>query len=356
MPTLQEIADLLAVPCPAGAEGRVVAAITALEDAAPDDLSVVAADKYVGAYKKTKAGAVLMNRKIKYPVRPDVAVLLVDDADLALAKVLALLQPPVPRPAAGVHASAVVDPSATLGENVAIGPGVFVGAGASIGANTQLHPGVYVGDRAVIGSDCVFWPNVVIRERVQIGNRVIIHANSVLGADGFGYRWDGKQHVKIPQIGDVIIEDDVEIGACTCIDRAKFDETRVGRGTKIDNLVQIAHNVRIGAHAIVCGQVGIAGTATIGNGVVLGGASVVRDHITIADGAMAAGHSVIAEDIEPKTVISGMPALPHRQTLREQASIRRLPELMVELRKLQEQVEAIQERLNQDRPGEQTGS
>jgi len=345
VPTLKEIADLLGVACPAGAESRNVAGITALEEAGGEDLSVVAADKYVGAYKKTKAGAVLMSRKIKHPVRPDVAVLLVDDADLALVKVLGLLAPPVPRPAVGVHPTAIVDPSAKIGSNVAIGPNAIIGPGASIGDNTQIHPGVYVGDNAVIGGDCILWTNVVVRERVQIGNRVIIHPNSVLGADGFGYRWDGKQHVKIPQIGDVIIEDDVEIGACVCIDRAKFDETRVGRGTKIDNLVQIAHNVKVGVHAIICGQVGIAGTAKIGNGVVLGGASVVRDHTSIGDGAMAAGHSVIAEDIEPKTVISGMPALPHRQTLREQASIRRLPELMVELRKLQEEVETLKERL-----------
>lgn len=345
MPTLKQIADLLAIPCPTGLEAREVSGVRSLEQAGPAELSVVSGDKYVGQYKKTRAGTVLISRKIKFPVRPDVAALVVDDADLALVKVLGLLSPPVPRPAKGIHPAALIDPAAVIDSSAAIGANVFVGAGATIGANTQLHPGVYVGDNAVVGGDCVIWPNVVIRERVRVGSRVIIHPNCVLGADGFGYRWDGKEHVKIPQIGDVIIEDDVEIGACVCIDRAKFDETRVGRGTKIDNLVQIAHNVRIGQHSIICGQVGIAGTVTIGNGVVIGGASVLRDHITVADGVTAAGHSVVAEDVEAKSIISGMPALPHRQTLREQASIRRLPEVIVEIRKLQEELARLREKI-----------
>jgi UDP-3-O-[3-hydroxymyristoyl] glucosamine N-acyltransferase len=176
---------------------------------------------------------------------------------------------------------------------------------------------------------------------VTLGNRVIIHAGSVLGTDGFGYRWDGKQHAKIPQIGTVIVEDDVEIGSCVCIDRAKFSATRIGRGSKIDNLVQIGHNVTVGPHCIIVGQAALAGSVTLGAGVVLGGQCAVRDHVTLADGAMVAACSGVAEDVDPKTIVSGLPALPHRQSLREQAALRRLPDLVVQVRKLQEEVDRL---------------
>ena len=228
-----------------------------------------------------------------------------------------------------------------LGESVAVGPFVFIGERAHIGARTVLHAGVYVGDDVTIGEDCELFPNVTLRERLTLGKRVIIHAGSVLGTDGFGYRWDGSQHQKIPQIGTIIIEDDVEIGSCVCIDRAKFSTTHVGRGTKIDNLVQIGHNVQVGPHCIIVGQAGLAGSSQLGTGVVLGGQTAVRDHITIGDGAMAAACSAIAEDVEAKQVVSGTPALPHRQSLREQAALRRLPDLVVQVRKLQEELDAL---------------
>jgi UDP-3-O-[3-hydroxymyristoyl] glucosamine N-acyltransferase len=166
----------------------------------------------------------------------------------------------------------------------------------------------------------------------------------VIGSDGFGYRWDGKQHAKIPQIGTVIIEDDVELGSCVCVDRAKFSVTKIGRGTKIDNLVQIAHNVNIGPHCIIVGQAGMAGSVTLGTGVVLGGQSAIRDHITIGDQAMVAATAGVHEDVPPKTIVSGIPALPHRQSLREQAALRHLPDLRVQLRKLQEEVEALRKK------------
>jgi len=180
---------------------------------------------------------------------------------------------------------------------------------------------------------------------------VVIHASSVLGTDGFGYRWDGQKHAKIPQIGTVIVEDDVEIGSCVCIDRAKFSSTRVGRGTKIDNLVQIGHNVQIGPHCIIVGQAGLAGSVRLGERVVLGGQTAVRDHITIGDGAMSAACSAIAEDVEPKTVVSGMPAFPHRQSLREQAALRRLPDLVVQVRKIQEEIAKLKGKTDQPKAG-----
>jgi UDP-3-O-[3-hydroxymyristoyl] glucosamine N-acyltransferase len=216
-----------------------------------------------------------------------------------------------------------------------------IGQRSTIGDGTVLHAGVFIGDDVSIGESCQLFPNVVVRERITIGNRVIIHASSVLGTDGFGYHWDGQRHVKIPQIGTVIVEDDVEIGSCVCIDRARFSTTRVGRGTKIDNLVQVAHNVQVGPHCIIVGQAGVAGSARLGQGVVLGGQAGVRDHITIGDGAVAAARSGVVEDVDPNTAVSGTPALPHRQSLREQAALRRLPDLLVQVRKLQEQIKRI---------------
>jgi UDP-3-O-[3-hydroxymyristoyl] glucosamine N-acyltransferase len=260
---------------------------------------------------------------------------------MAVAKVLEIFAPPIPRPPIGVHPSARLAPDVRLGEDVAIGPYVVVGSGTSIGRNTILHPGVIISSDVAIGDDCEIHSNVTIRERITIGSRVIIHAGSVLGTDGFGYRWDGTRHQKIPQIGTVVIEDDVEIGSCVCIDRAKFSTTRIGRGTKIDNLVQVAHNVQTGPHCIIVGQAGMAGSVTLGAGVVLGGQCAVRDHVTMGDGSMVAACSGVAEDVDPKTIVSGLPALPHRQTLREQAALRRLPDLVVQVRKLQEQLDEL---------------
>jgi len=340
MPTLQQLADLLNVPCPSNGSLEL-RGVNALKDAGPNDLSVLTRDAFVKQYKLTRAGAVLAGKKLHFVPRADVPTLLVDEPDLALTKLIELLAPPVPQPDPGIAPSAVIDPTATIGENPSIAAGVVIGKRTKIGKNAQIHPGVVISEDVDIGDDVVLYPNVVIRERITIGSRVIINAGSILGTDGFGYRWDGKQHAKIPQIGTVIIEDDVEIGSCTCIDRAKFNETRVGKGTKIDNLVQVGHNVRIGMHTIICGQVGMAGTATIGNGVVLGGATAVRDHITVGDGVMAGGHAVIIEDVPAKQVVSGLPALPHRQALREQGALRRLPELLVQMRKLQEEVEKL---------------
>jgi UDP-3-O-[3-hydroxymyristoyl] glucosamine N-acyltransferase len=315
--------------------------IGTLREAREDELSFLGSEKYLDDFAQTRAAAVIVHKRVKLPTDHGKPVLLVDDADLAVAQLLERFAPPVPRPPVGTHHLAVVSPSASIGENARIGPGVFIGDDCRIGKNAVLHAGVYIGADVTLGDDCELFPHVVLRERVTIGHRVIIHAGSVVGSDGFGYRWDGSKHQKIRQIGTVIIEDDVEIGSCVCIDRAKFAATRIGRGTKIDNLVQIAHNVTVGAHCIITGQVGIAGSATLGSGVVLGGQCAVRDHVTMGDGSAVAACSGVAEDVDPKTIVSGLPALPHRQTLREQAALRRLPDLVVQIRKLQEEVEEL---------------
>lgn len=341
MPTLADIAAALGVPAPADGERRLTG-IAALDDAGPTELAYVSSESYARRLPNSRCGAVIVQRKIKLPADFDRPVFPVDDAELAVAKALALFAPPIARPPRGVDPAARVAASAQIGDDVAIGPFVVIGERARVGSGTVLHAGVFIGDDTIVGDQCEFFPHVTIRERIEIGHRVVIHANSALGADGFGYRWDGRQHVKIPQIGVIVVEDDVEIGSCVCVDRAKFGATRIGRGTKIDNLVQVAHNVRIGPHCIIIGQAGMAGSVTLGAGVVIGGQTAVRDHIAMGDGAMAAACSAIADDVPPKSVVSGTPALPHRQSLREQAALRRLPDLVVQVRKLMEEIEAIQ--------------
>jgi UDP-3-O-[3-hydroxymyristoyl] glucosamine N-acyltransferase len=343
---LAEIAKANNTPLPPGAPADLsITGLAMLTEARDTELSFLGDKRYLPELKASRAAAFVVQRRVQLP--PDVRrpVLLVDDADLAMARIATLFAPPVPRPPAGVDPAARVSPTAQLGPGAAIGPHCFVGDRASIGARTVLHPGVFVGDDTVIGDDCELFPNVVVRERCTVGHRVIIHANAAIGSDGFGYRWDGSKHAKIPQIGTVVIEDDVEIGSCACIDRAKFGVTRVGRGTKIDNLVQFAHNVVAGPHCLLVGQSGVAGSVTLGAGVVLGGQSAVRDHITMGDGSMLAACSGVMEDVEPRQVVSGLPAPPHRQSLREQAALRHLPELRTELRKLQDELAELKKSL-----------
>jgi UDP-3-O-[3-hydroxymyristoyl] glucosamine N-acyltransferase len=343
-PTLADIAQL--IDCPAPARGQqLIKGVSSLVDAEPGEISFLVSDAYRKHLDGTRASAVIVQADVKLPSHPRVPVLIVPDADLAVGKVLAMFAQPVPRPPAGIDATARVDPTARIDADAAIGPFCVVGARAVLGKNATLHAGVFIGDDVVVGHSCEFFPHVTIRERVTIGNRVIIHANSVLGTDGFGYRWDGSKHAKIPQIGTIIVEDDVEIGSCVCVDRAKFSATRIGHGTKIDNLVQIAHNVVIGPHCIVVGQAGLAGSARLGTGAVLGGQCAVRDHVTVGDGAMVAGCSAVAGDVDPKTIVSGLPALPHRQHLREQHALRHLPQVRAQLKKLQEEIELLKKRV-----------
>lgn len=338
--TLGQIAARLGCQAPPpSSAGIAIAGPASLEEAGPSDISLLASKRYLRQFATTKAAAVLVTRSVELPpASGGPVVLLVDDAEEAMIRVLEMFAPPVPRPPAGVDPSARVDASAELADDVRVGPFAVVGARCRIGSRTVLHAGVFLGDDVTVGPDCELFPHVTVRERITIGHRVIIHANSVLGADGFGYRWNGKQHAKIPQIGTVIIEDDVEIGSCVCIDRAKFGVTRVGRGSKIDNLVQVAHNVVIGPHCILAGQSGVAGSARLGSGVALGGQCAVRDHVQLGDGAAVAACAGVAADVPPATAVGGAPAVLNRQFLREQAALRHLPDLIRQVRKIQEEL------------------
>ncbi len=272
---------------------------------------------------------------------PGAAAILVEHPSHAIITVLGLFAQPADL-APGIHPSAVVDPTAALGRNVSIGPLAVVGPQAAIGDDTVLHAGVFIGQAARLGASCILWPNVVVRERCQIGNRVIIHPNTTIGADGFGYEFIAGRHVKVPQIGDVVIEDDVEIGANTCIDRAKFGSTFIRAGAKIDNLVQIAHNVQIGPGAILVAQVGIAGSARIGAFSVLGGQAGVADHAKIGDQAVVASGSAVTGEVPDGAQVGGVFAFDIHEWRRSQIAMRRLPKVLEQVKELARRVAELE--------------
>ncbi len=238
----------------------------------------------------------------------------------------------------GRHPSAVIHPDAMLDPTVAVGACAVISAGVQVGQGTRIGAGVYLGSDARIGADCLISANVSIQRDCELGDRCVIHPGTVIGGDGFGFRWDGSVHRKVPQLGRVVIEDDVEIGCNSCVDRATLGITRVGRGTKIDNLVQVAHNVSIGCHSILVSQCGVAGSSTLGNGVLVAGQVAISDHLRVGDGAQIGGQSGVVKDVPPNTAMFGTPARPLKQSLRESSALARLPELLRQVRHQQERI------------------
>ncbi len=328
----------------AGDPDVVIHGAAGLEDAAPGTIVRVESERYRETALATSASAFLISTKMEPMPRPCIRVA---QPKLAFARALELLRPEV-RPAPGVHPTAVVDPQAELGEGCSIGPYAVIGRGARVGPGAVVHAHVVVGEEAEVGENSVLYPQVVLYPQTIVGSRVRIQSGTVVGSDGFGYEWSGREHTKIPQVGRVRIADDVEIGANTTIDRATTGETVIGPGTKVDNLVQIAHNVRTGAHCLIISQVGIAGSAVLGNGVVLAGQSGVKDHIKIGDGVMAGGKSGIWGDQPAGKMISGHPARPHREAVRLEAALGQLPQLL-------KRVKELERKLGLETEGEVTG-
>jgi UDP-3-O-[3-hydroxymyristoyl] glucosamine N-acyltransferase len=270
---------------------------------------------------------------------------------LAFAKVMEYLQP-LDLPEPGIHPTAIVEKDALIGKGVTIREFCYVGHHAHVGDGAVLYPHVVVGNGAQIGNATILYPSVVINHHVHIGERVRIHSGSVIGGDGFGYVLDDGKHHKVPQIGTVIIEDDVEIGANVCIDRAMLGATRVGAGTKVDNLVQIAHNVQVGRNVIVCALVGLSGSVVVEDDVVLAGQVGARDHVKIGKGAIIGAQSGVMNDIPAGGFMLGSPAVAHRDFMKMEAATRKLPEAMRALRQLEKQVKELQEtieRLSEER-------
>lgn len=323
--------------------GRVVGSgasrltgVAPLESAGPADLSWIADERRASDGARSAAAAFLVPSESLAGGRPCVVVA---SPSLALAVWLETRRPPERR-AGGVARGAHVHRTARLSRGVSIEAGATVAAGARIGSRTRLRAGAFVGEGASIGEDCILGPGAAVLAGCRMGDRCVLHAGAVVGSDGFGYVWDGGRHRKIPQVGIVRLEDDVEIGANAAVDRATLGETVVGRGTKIDNLVQIGHNVVIGEHSILCGQAGVGGSSRLGRGVTLAGQVGVSDHVAIGDGAVLTGQAGIARRgrVPAGAVISGMPALPHREFLKRAALVGRLEAAFERLAALEEAV------------------
>ena len=315
--------------------------VLSLEEAGPADLTFVARPEYLARLAESRAGAVIVGEAWAPVDRP---ALRTRNPYLALARALAVVYPPA-APAPGVHPSAVVAPESSVSPLATVGPLCLVGRGASIGPHSVLVGQVAVGADVRIGSHCWLAPQVVLRDGVTLGDRVIIHSGAVIGADGFGYAREGASYVKIPQVGRVVIEDDVEIGANTTVDRATLGETRIGRGTKIDNLVQIAHNVRVGADTVIVAQVGISGSTRIGSRVTIAGQAGVVDHVEIGDDVIVGAQAGVTKDIPSRSVVLGAPAIPHQEFKRQLAAFARLPEMRRLVQALEERIAALEARV-----------
>jgi UDP-3-O-[3-hydroxymyristoyl] glucosamine N-acyltransferase len=333
---LAELAERLG--CALRGDGSVeVSRVRGIEEAGAGDLTFVANPRYLGKLATTHASAVI--------VGPEVDCLLPSlvssNPYLSFAQAVCALHP-APPPAPGVHPTAQVDPTASLGEGVHVGAFAVVGPRARIGARSALRPHVVLYEDVVIGEDCVLHSGVQVRERCRLGARVVVQNGAVIGADGFGFARDeaGRYH-KIPQVGIVVVEDDVEIGALTAIDRSALGETRIGRGTKLDNLVQVGHSVRIGEDCVLAGQVGVAGSARIGNRVSLAGQVGVAGHLEIGDAVVATAQTGIPSSVAPGAVVSGTPAIDNRAWLRSSVVFARLGELQRRVKELERAFESL---------------
>jgi UDP-3-O-[3-hydroxymyristoyl] glucosamine N-acyltransferase len=310
-----------------------------IDEATPDAVTWITEGKFAKALAATKAGAVIGTQAV---LGDDPRGIIVADPEAAIAQILELFDVPQERPAPGVHPTAVVHPEASLAKDVAVGALAVIHKGVSLGEGAIIHEGVSIGRDVKIGRQSIIYDRCVIYDRCEIGNNVIIHAGAVIGADGFGYIFRDGRHRKVPQIGTVVIEDDVEIGANTCIDRAKLGATRIGRGSKIDNLVMIAHNVRLGPLCLLAGQVGLSGSVRLGTGVAMGGQAGVTDGVHVGDAARIGAKSAAIGDIGGGEIVWGIPARDHKTVLRDQARVRKLHELFEHVARLEQRVAELE--------------
>ena len=354
--TIGEIALLLGAQL-LGDSQTLITGVAGLDTASAGTISFIENEKMLADAYSGSASAIIapeslrdelenlqsLSRKGRRRPKP---VVLAGNPRLAFAKLLEWMQP-ASMPEKGIHPTAIIEPDAIIGEGVTIREFCYVGHAARIDDGAILYPHVYVGDGAQVGEDCVLYPNVVCGHHVHLGKRIKVHASSVIGGDGFGYVFDGQKHHKVPQIGTVIIEDDVEIGCNVCIDRATMGATRVGEGTKIDNLVQIAHNVQIGKNCILCGQVGLSGSVVVEDNVIMAGQAGLRDHVKIGKGAVLGAKSGIMADVGAGEFVAGAPAVPNRDYMKMNAASRKLPEMTRQLRRLEKLVAELQTKIEE---------
>ena len=340
--TLNEIAKLIDGKV-IGDGDTLITGVSGIKEAADGDITFLANPKYSSLMDKTAAAAIITSAEAQKTTKP---IILTENPSLAFVKIISMFMPDDAGHPQGIDYTVVMGKNVTLGKDVVLGPYVVIGDNVTIGDNTIIYAGCFIGHHTKIGSQTLIYPHVSIRERISIGNRVIIHSGTVIGSDGFGFATIKGSHHKIPQVGTVEIADDVEIGANVTIDRARFDKTVIGRGTKIDNLVQIAHNVVIGENALIVAQVGIAGSTIIGNNVTLAGQAGLVGHITIGDNVIVTGQSGVAKSVPADTMVSGYPARPFMTTQRVNASMQNLPKLFELVKQLKKKVEELEVRLD----------
>ena len=327
-----------------GNPDAIVTGVAGIKEARPGDVTFVGSPKYLSALKTTRAAVILVAGEVAGEAGQ--TLIRVDNPGKAFEKLVAHIVPPPIRTAPGIHPTAVIAGNARLGTDVAIQPHVVIEDGVVVGDRCVIGAGSYLGHESILGDDCRLYPRVTLRERTVLGQRVIIHGGVVVGADGFGFEFTEGRHKKIPQLGNVEIGDDVEIGANTAIDRARFGTTRIGKGTKIDNLVQIGHNCVIGEHCIICGLVGMAGSTIIGNYVTIAGQVGLAGHLTIGDKSIIMAQAGVTKDVAPGSFMLGAPAVPHTEFKRSTAAFHRLPDFAVKLRELEQQLAEMRGRLD----------
>jgi len=334
--TLENLAPIIGAEV-ADQFGRVeITGVAGIEHAGPGDLTFAESARLLE--RARNAGAVIIPPDVPDPPIP---FLRAANPRLAFARALALFAPKI-HVEPGVHPTAVIGREVEIADDASVGALCFLGDRVRIGKAAVIYPMVYLGDDVTVAAETTIYPNVTVARNVEIGARTIIHSGAVIGADGFGFtRVDGRHH-KIPQIGRVLIGDDVEIGAGVCIDRATTGTTIVGSGTKIDNLVQIAHNCKIGRDCIIVAQAGLAGSATLGDRVILAARAAVSDHVTVGEDSVIMGYGAAISDVPPGSQVSGFPARPHHEVMRAQAAAARLPEIIASVRSLQRRVEALE--------------
>ncbi|MBI5491489.1 MAG: UDP-3-O-(3-hydroxymyristoyl)glucosamine N-acyltransferase [Deltaproteobacteria bacterium] len=330
-----------------GRGDTVISGVATIEEAAPGAITFLSDQRHLKLLASCRASAIVIGEWGE-GVAPEGGkdYIAVKNPQLAFAALIELFRP-ASMPAPGVHPKSEVHPRAELGEGVSVGAFAVVEEGARIGPRAILFPNVYVGRNASVGEGSVLYPGVAVREDCVVGSRVIIHCNAVVGSDGFGYAREGRAYHKIPQRGIVRIEDDCEIGACATIDRATLGETVIASGTKIDNLVQIAHNVKVGRDSVIAAQTGIAGSARIGSGVQFGGQVGVVGHIEVGDGVMIGAKSGVTNSVPDGAVVSGIPAIAHKEWLRAAAIFGKLPELKKRISELKKRISELEKRVEE---------
>jgi len=314
-----------------------ISGVADLAEATPGAIAFLADRKSAEKLSTSNASAFIVPEGVEFKEKP---LIVCDSPRLAFISAVNLFhQPPAP---AGISPDSYIAKGVVVGKDVSVYPNVYVGDGAVLGDRVSLYPGVYVGADTHIGSGSILSPNVVVMSGCKLGERVIIHGGTIIGSDGYGFVWDGKQHVKVPQVGNVVIENDVEIGANCAIDRGSLGKTLIKSGTKIDNLVHIAHNCEVGENSLLAGQVGLAGSVKLGRNTVFAGQVGVSDHVTVGDGVTVGGRSGITKDIEGGSIVTGYPPLPHREWLKVQKSLEKLPSFRKELSKLIKKIEKLE--------------